>query len=82
MHQQSEKHSLDMTHVTERKGSPQTLVCIKDRRSYKRRCDQYRKDIAALSSLEEQAGKSITESRDILKRIATARAFAKEWSPG
>lgn len=80
LHQQIEKHSLDMTHVTERKGSPQTLVCTKDRRSYKRRCDQYREDIAALASLDEQA-KSFTASQGTLKRIAAARALATKWSP-
>jgi hypothetical protein len=82
LHQMSERHSLDMTHVTERKGSPQTLVCTKDRRSYQRRCDQYRKDIAALTSLEEQAVKSSAKSEGALKRIAAARTLAKEWSPG
>ena len=56
LHQQIEKHSLDMTHVTDRKGSPQTLVGTKDRRSYQRRCEQYRNDIAALAALEKLAG--------------------------
>ncbi len=82
LHQMIGRHSLDMTHVTERKGSPQTLVCTKDRRSYQRRCDQYRKDIAALTSLEEQAVKSSAKSEGVLKRIAAARTVAKEWSPG
>jgi len=81
LHQQIERHSLDMTHVTERKGSPQTLVCTKDRRSYKRRCDQYRKDIAALTSLENQGKKSQAGNQDMLKRIAAARSFAAQWTP-
>ena len=33
LRQKIERHSLDMTHVTDRTGSPQTLVCTKDRRS-------------------------------------------------
>jgi hypothetical protein len=82
LHRQIEKHSLDMTHVTDRRGSPQTLVCTKDRRSYRRRCAQYLEDIAALASLAEQAGKSSIENKDALQRIAAARALAKEWSPG
>ena len=82
LHGQIETHGLDMTHVTDRQGSPQTLVCTKDRRSYKRRCDEYRKDIAALASLEEQAKMSRAENRDTVKRIATARALAATWSPG
>ena len=81
LHQQIEKHSLDMTHVTDRKGSPQTLVCTKDRRTYQRRCEQYRKDIAALAALAEQAEKASVGNADDLKRIAAARALAAEWSP-
>ncbi len=80
LHQQIEKHHLDMTHVTDRKGSPQTLVCTKDRRSYKRRCEQYRKDIAALASLAEVARKRVL-TNDWLQRIAAARSLAEEWSP-
>jgi hypothetical protein len=80
LHQQIERHSLDMTHVTDRKGSPQTLVCTKDRRSYQRRCDEYWKDIAALTSLAELAGK-VKVSADMVKGIAAARALAEEWSP-
>jgi hypothetical protein len=51
LHRMIEKHDLDMAHVTERQGSPQTLVCTKDRRSYERRCEQYRQDIAAMQEL-------------------------------
>ena len=74
-------HGLDMTYLTDRKGTPQTLVCTKDRRTYKRRCDQYRKDIAALASLEEQTEKSCGGLESTLKRIAAARASAAEWKP-
>ena len=34
LHQQIDKHRLDLTHVTERQGSPQTLVCTKTQASY------------------------------------------------
>lgn len=80
LHQQIEHHWLDMTHETERVGSPQTLVCTKDRRSYRRRCEEYRKDIAALASLAKLAGQTDAPA-ELTKRIATARAFADEWSP-
>lgn len=80
LHQQIEKHNLDMTHVTDRQGSPQTLVCTKDRRGYKRRCDEYRKDIASLAALAGLAGKAKV-SADLVKRIAAARAPAEVWSP-
>ena len=81
LHGQIERHGLDMTHVTDRKGSPQTLVCTKDRRSYQRRCDQYRKDIAALTDLMEQGRKNSVESAGALHRIAAACSLAAEWSP-
>ncbi len=81
LHQQIERHKLDMTHVTERKGSPQTLVCTKDRRSYKRMCEQYRKDIAALAALAEQADKSPDSNEPALERVKAARSLAANWSP-
>jgi hypothetical protein len=81
LHQKIEHHGLDMTHVTDRKGSPQTLVCTKDRRSYQRRCEQYRKDVAALAALAEQARKTSAANTDWLKRIEAARALAAKWSP-
>ena len=81
LHQQIEAHSLDMTHVTDRNGSPQTLVCTKDRRSYQRRCDQYRKDIAALGHLAERAKKSSAGNPVMLKHLAAARTLAEKWSP-
>lgn len=80
LHQQIEHHGLDMTHETERVGSPQTLVCTKDRRSYRRRCEEYRKDIAALASLAKLAGQTDAPA-ELTKRIVTARALADEWSP-
>mgnify|MGYP001274333180 CR=1 FL=1 len=51
LHQQIEHHNLDMTHVTDRKGSPQTLVCTKTRRTYQRQCDQHRADCASMDVL-------------------------------
>jgi hypothetical protein len=81
LHQQIEAHSLDMTHVTDRNGSPQTLVCTKDRRSYQHRCDQYRKDNAALGHLAERAKKSSAGNPVMLKHLAAARTLAEKWSP-
>jgi hypothetical protein len=79
LHQSIQRHGLDMTHVTERKGSPQTLVCTKDRRSYQRRCEQYRKDIASLAALAKLAGKASAAAE--LTHIEAARALAAQWSP-
>ena len=81
LHQMIEKHGLDITHITERKGSPQTLVCTKDRRSYERRCEQYRKDIAALTALAELANQSAMTSGS-LEKIEDARALAAGWLRG
>ncbi len=80
LHQMIEKHGLDLTHVTERKGSPQTLVCTKTRRSYQRRCDEYRKDIAALALLAELPDQAVA-SAAARKKIAAACASAAQWSP-
>jgi hypothetical protein len=55
LHRQIARHELDMTHVTERKGSPQTLVCTKTRRNYQRRCKEYRQEAVALAALAELA---------------------------
>ncbi len=55
LHRQIDGRKLDMTHVTERKGSPQTLVCVKTRWSYERRCEAYRQDVAALVDLADIA---------------------------
>ena len=52
LHRQIECHGLDMEHVTERKGRPFSLVCTKTRRSYERRCQVYKEDIAALVTLK------------------------------
>jgi hypothetical protein len=56
LHQQIEKHGCDCTHVTERKGSPQTLVCTKTLASYERRQKQYEVDQKLLADLEAIAG--------------------------
>ena len=45
LHRQIDRHRLDMTHVTERRGSPYTLVCTKNRASYERRLKEYAEDV-------------------------------------
>jgi hypothetical protein len=67
---------LDMTHITERKGSPQTLVCMKTRRTYERQCKQHKHDsasMAVLRSLRPEEGgdmPSLTARMD----LATGRS--------
>lgn len=55
LHQQIDQHRCDITHVTERKGSPQTLVCTKTQDSYERRRKQYGVDQKLLAELEQLA---------------------------
>ena len=58
LHAAIDKHRLDMSHVTERLGSPQTLVCTKDRRTFDQRVKQYENEIAAMRTLLRLADKS------------------------
>jgi hypothetical protein len=46
-----ERLGLDMTHLTERKGRPYTLVCTKNRASYERACKRHRSDQADMRRL-------------------------------
>lgn len=75
LHTAIDRHRLDMTHITERQGSPQTLVCTKDRRSYRRRRTQYQNEIAAMGTLVGLAPK--TDGADaFLARLQSAAARA------
>ena len=58
LHNMIDRHRLDMNHETERVGSPQTLVCTKDRRAFDRRISQYRDEIAAMRTLVKLAPKA------------------------
>jgi hypothetical protein len=57
LHQQIDRHGCDCTHVTERKGSPQTLVCTKTQNSYERRLKQNEVEKKLLSQLQAMAGR-------------------------
>ncbi|MFN7924901.1 MAG: 2OG-Fe(II) oxygenase [Bryobacteraceae bacterium] len=64
------QYKLDMTHVTERKGSPQTLVCTKDRRTFQTRLQEYQNDLAAMGTLVKMASRSAPTA--LLKRMEAA----------
>ena len=68
---------MDVDTVTDRKGSPQTLVCTKNRRSYRVRCEQYRKEIASMRALGEFAAKM--DPHPSLERITVAIARAEAY---
>lgn len=55
LHRQIDQHKLDMTHVTERRGSPYTLVCTKNRASHKRRLAEYAADLEWMATMLETA---------------------------
>src|SRR5690606_1909641 len=44
LHRAIEAHQLDMSHVTERRGSPYTLVCTKNHSSWHAACKKHRAD--------------------------------------
>ena len=55
LHRQIDGHGLDMSHVTERRGRPYTLVCTKNRTSHERRLAEYAGDVEWMSSMIELA---------------------------
>ena len=71
LHGVIDRHRLDMTHVTERVGSPQTLVCTKDRRTFKARMEEYQNEIAAMRKLVKLAPKSAAAA-GLSKRMEAA----------
>ena len=55
LHRIIDGHRLDMSHVTQRRGRPFTLVCTKNRASYRRRLTEYGKDVSWMGSLIRSA---------------------------
>jgi hypothetical protein len=59
LHQIIERHKCDLTHVTERRGSPYTLICTKTTASYDAACRIHERDkqnLKRLKTLEEKIG--------------------------
>jgi len=77
LHHMIDRHRLDMTHVTERVGSPQTLVCTKDRRTFDRRTKEYHDEIAAMRSLVRLAPKA--GGATLSKRMELAAKRSADW---
>ncbi len=71
LHRAIEKHQLDMTHVTERKGSPHTLVCTKTHASFHKKCKQHRADKALIKRLLSLADAGRQPS-SLVKRLEQA----------
>ena len=51
LHRQIDRFMCDVSHVTERRGKPFTLVCTKNRNSYEKRVRQFEKDTKLLAEL-------------------------------
>ena len=60
LHNQINLHRLDLTHVTLRTGSPQTLLCTKNQATYERRRAQFATDVQLLAELEALATSKTT----------------------
>ena len=71
LHRVIDGQRLDMTHVTERLGSPQTLVCTKDRRTFKACMKEYQNEIAAMRKLVKLAHRS-SAAAALAKRMEAA----------
>lgn len=71
LHRIIEAHGLDMTHLTERTGSPQTLVCTKDRRTFKARTLQYRAEVASMRTLLQRKEYAVSHA-GLFRRLQAA----------
>jgi hypothetical protein len=80
LHRQIDQHRLDVTHVTERQGRPQTLVCTKTQASYERRLAQFNVDVQLLKDLEALAGAGMTrgDATPARRRAGTRTGSSKE----
>jgi 2OG-Fe(II) oxygenase superfamily len=81
LHNMIDRHRMDMTHVTERVGSPQTLVCTKDRRTFDRRVNQYRDEIAAMRTLVKLSPKAGDDALSKRMEAAVRRASDLKQNP-
>ena len=55
LHKIIDYNHLDLTHETERRGSPYTLVCTKTRATYRRRLAEYTEDVSCMRLLSRFA---------------------------
>ena len=73
LHETIERLGLDLTHETERRGSPQTLVCTKTLRTFERRCARHRADVAAMAALLALPHGVSREAAGLAARLDAAR---------
>jgi hypothetical protein len=75
---QIQKHALDISCMTERKGSPRTLVCTKTRRTFQRQCEQHRADCTTMNTLLDLMRPVPEELDRLAKRVASARELKSQ----
>jgi predicted 2-oxoglutarate/Fe(II)-dependent dioxygenase YbiX len=78
LHGQIDQHHLDLTHATERTGSPQTLVCTKNSASYERKLAQFNVDMQFLKDLEQLAGGARSRPPSAQPRASTKKTSPKK----
>ncbi|MCC5840726.1 MAG: 2OG-Fe(II) oxygenase [Opitutales bacterium] len=81
IHDVIDRLDVDMTHVTERKGSPYTLVCTKTLGHYRRAVERYATDYDGLRRLAALPQAKAAAQADLAARLATALAAGKGWKP-
>ncbi|MCY4454405.1 MAG: 2OG-Fe(II) oxygenase [Immundisolibacterales bacterium] len=76
LHQTIDRHRLDISHVTERRGRPYTLVCTKNRASHRRRLGEYAEDVTVMRTLIQSApgGEQFALAAPALARLQAAIA--------
>ena len=74
MHRAIDGADLEMTHVTERKGSPFTLIITKTRRNYEAKLSQFKRDLRAAERLIEDVPVSTSKLAVELGRNLTRAA--------
>jgi hypothetical protein len=80
IHQIIDRLSVDMTHITERKGRPYALVCTKTLGHYKRASDCYQQDYDGLCRLAS-APQALANKDTLAIRLAKAIDAGKGWKP-
>ena len=77
LHRMIDNCDIEMTHVTMRTGSPQTLVCTKTRRNYEAKFKQYQADIAAMASLIPIFGNTGETCQRLIQAISSSTVVKK-----
>ena len=76
LHLEIDSNRLSVSHKTERRGRPFTLVCTKNRSGFHRRLDVYRTDVSHMEFLVKMADNTIDDP-DRIEQLHTAIANSK-----